>query len=176
MVDGYFFMNRDQLEKIYDEHADAVFGLFLSFSRNETDARDLLQDWLVRISQQDLPETLRNERSWFLKTAYNLAVDWSRGAQAQRKTRNSAAKEWSEFQPESDPDREEMRIQLETSLRQLPADQQAAVRMKLWDGLSFREIGEALGISTNTAASRYQYGIAKLKKSLGPLYLELSQS
>jgi len=38
--------------------------------------------------------------------------------------------------------------------------------MKIWDELTFAEIGQALGISPNTAASRYRYALAALKKDL----------
>jgi RNA polymerase sigma-70 factor (ECF subfamily) len=38
--------------------------------------------------------------------------------------------------------------------------------MKLWGERTFAEIGEALDISLNTAASRYRYGIEALRKQL----------
>ena len=40
--------------------------------------------------------------------------------------------------------------------------------MKIWNELTFAEIAEALGISQNTAASRYRYGLAALKKTYQP--------
>ena len=39
--------------------------------------------------------------------------------------------------------------------------------MKVWGESTFAEIGEALGISQNTAASRYRYGLEALKRELG---------
>jgi RNA polymerase sigma-70 factor (ECF subfamily) len=38
--------------------------------------------------------------------------------------------------------------------------------MKIWGERTFAEIGEILGISQNTAASRYRYGLESLKQSL----------
>jgi RNA polymerase sigma-70 factor (ECF subfamily) len=40
--------------------------------------------------------------------------------------------------------------------------------MKIWNELTFAEIAGALGISQNTAASRYRYALAALKKMLQP--------
>jgi RNA polymerase sigma-70 factor (ECF subfamily) len=40
------------------------------------------------------------------------------------------------------------------------------VVMKIWGDRTFAEIGEALEISPNTAASRYRYGLEALKKKL----------
>ncbi len=40
------------------------------------------------------------------------------------------------------------------------------VSLKLWRGLTFAEIGEALGISPNTAASRYRYALNDLRERM----------
>jgi len=50
----------------------------------------------------------------------------------------------------------------------LPHDQREVLVLKIWNELTFSEIGDALGISQNTAASRYRYALAHLKKSLQP--------
>ena len=38
--------------------------------------------------------------------------------------------------------------------------------MKIWNELTFAEIASVLGISQNTAASRYRYALGALKKNL----------
>nr|MCU0797954.1 RNA polymerase sigma factor [Akkermansiaceae bacterium] len=40
------------------------------------------------------------------------------------------------------------------------------VTMKVWGGLTFAEISEALAISPNTAASRYRYALEQLAQSM----------
>jgi RNA polymerase sigma-70 factor (ECF subfamily) len=50
----------------------------------------------------------------------------------------------------------------------LPHDQREVLVLKIWNELTFSEIAGALGISQNTAASRYRYALAHLKKSLQP--------
>lgn len=45
----------------------------------------------------------------------------------------------------------------------LPSEQMEAVYLKVMDGLTFKEIASVCGISANTAASRYRYGIEKLR-------------
>ena len=47
------------------------------------------------------------------------------------------------------------------------------VHLKLWEGLTFEQIAELLGIPLNTAASRYRYGLDKLRERLRPLYDEI---
>ena len=38
--------------------------------------------------------------------------------------------------------------------------------MKIWGENTFAEIGEILGVSLNTVASRYRYGLERLRKGL----------
>jgi RNA polymerase sigma-70 factor (ECF subfamily) len=49
----------------------------------------------------------------------------------------------------------------------LPPEQKEAVFLKVCDGLTFKEIASACGVSANTAASRYRYGIEKLREAAG---------
>ena len=44
---------------------------------------------------------------------------------------------------------------------------------KLWEDLTFAAIADALGISPNTAASRYRYALDKLRVRLRPHYDEM---
>jgi len=58
--------------------------------------------------------------------------------------------------------------ELVAALDRLPRVQREVLVMKIWNELTFAEIGEALGVSQNTAASRYRYGLAALKKAFQP--------
>ena len=55
--------------------------------------------------------------------------------------------------------------ELAAALDLLPVEQREVLVMKIWNELTFAEIGDALGISQNTAASRYRYALASLKKN-----------
>jgi RNA polymerase sigma-70 factor (ECF subfamily) len=62
---------------------------------------------------------------------------------------------------------------LEFALQKLPAEQREVVVLKLWQELTFEEISQICQIPVNTAASRYRYGLDKLRHLLRPLYEEL---
>jgi DNA-directed RNA polymerase specialized sigma24 family protein len=51
-------------------------------------------------------------------------------------------------------------------LAELPIEQREIIVLKIWNRLTFDEIGNLLEISPNTAAGRYRYGLQKLKKQL----------
>jgi len=58
--------------------------------------------------------------------------------------------------------------QLERALGRLPLEQREVVLMKVYEGMSFREIGYVVGASTATAASRYRYALEKLRTLVDP--------
>ena len=169
---------RPELERIYDQHAACAAALFRRFTQgNEADTRDLLQDWLVKLTGSlETTEGIANERAFLLRIAYRLAVDWSRRRQSRGSTLDRIELDPTqrpEFEPQPNPDRELIRETLETSLESLPQDQQLVIQMKLWDDMTFAEIGAVLDVSPHTAASRYRYGLAKLREALRPVYDEL---
>lgn len=55
---------------------------------------------------------------------------------------------------------------VESSLAKLPAEQREVVVLKVWAGLTLQEIGESLGISPNTASSRYRYALEALRREV----------
>jgi len=56
---------------------------------------------------------------------------------------------------------------MRSAVARLPLAQREVLALKLDGGFSFREIGEQLSISTNTAASRYRYAIERLRAEIG---------
>ncbi len=49
------------------------------------------------------------------------------------------------------------------ALAQIPGEQREVIILKIFEGLSFREIAAVSGQSINTVASRYRYGIEKIR-------------
>jgi RNA polymerase sigma-70 factor (ECF subfamily) len=77
------------------------------------------------------------------------------------------------FAQSTAPDEQIFREKLAEALGELPPDQRAVVHLKLWENLTFEAISETLEIPLNTAASRYRYGLDKLRERLRPLYDEI---
>ena len=163
------------LARLYDEHASALFAFLLNLTRNEADTRDLLQELFVKLARQpDLLDRARDERAFLLRTANNLAIDqMRRRGTRERNYDELAANSVELFASASDPDEAAFRRSLTEALGELPADQRAVVHLKLWEGLTFEAIAGTLEISANTAASRYRYGLDKLRERLRPLYDEI---
>jgi RNA polymerase sigma-70 factor (ECF subfamily) len=155
--------------------------LFL-FARQQTrtleDAQDVMQDAMVKLVEKlNSGEFVGGDESWlpYLYTSIRrLAIDLSRRDDRRRRREDSVTADFEAdqretFHPwfETDSSDDETRNQLEASLKELPPKFAEVIVMKIWGEQTFAEIGEALGISQNTAASRYRYGLEALKRHLG---------
>ena len=163
------------LRRLYDEHAQPLYAFLLNLTRDEPDTRDLLQDIFVKLARDpELLAGVRDDHAFLVRLAHNAAIDLIRRRGTRDKTRDQfAAESISPFVLASDPDEQAFRAALAEALAELPEDQRAVVHLKLWDGLTFEQIAGALEIPLNTAASRYRYGLDKLRGRLRPLYEEL---
>lgn len=161
-----------------EEHAPRLLLFARQQSRSSEDAQDIFQDALVKlVDKLNTGEFVGGQEAWlpYLYTAIRrLAIDLSRRDDRRKRREDTVgididADQKDSFHPwfESDASDEETRTQLESSLKELPPKFAEVIIMKVWGEQTFAEIGEALGISQNTAASRYRYGLEALKRKLG---------
>jgi RNA polymerase sigma-70 factor (ECF subfamily) len=167
-----------ELERLYDEHAQALHAFLLSFTRDPADTRDLLQEIFVKLARDgSLLHGVRQERAFLLRLAHNAAIDLIRRRGTRDRTRDHfAAESVSPFAPAADPDEATFRRELSTALAGLPPEQRAVAHLKLWENLTFEQIAATLEISPNTAASRYRYALDKMRDRLRPLYDEMKRA
>jgi RNA polymerase sigma-70 factor (ECF subfamily) len=164
-----------ELERLYDDHAQALFAFLLNFTRDEDDTRDVLQEVFVKVARQPAAlSAARDQRAFLLRLAHNAAIDLMRRRGTRSKYQEQfAAEQLSQFAVSADPDEAAFRAELSAALGKLPPEQRAVVHLKLWEGLTFEQVAAALDIPPNTAASRYRYALDKLRDLLRPLYEEL---
>ena len=149
----------------FSELAPGLLLFARQWVRSVADAEDVVQEAFVRFWRRDL--SIRN-RALLYSAVRSAALDLIR-RDARRARREVEALSGAEqtvppqFEQLDDSQRE-----LAAAMDQLPRDQREVLVMKIWNELTFAEIGETLGISQNTAASRYRYALAGLKKMLQP--------
>jgi len=133
------------------------------WTRSAADAEDIVQEAFVRFwrTQRDV-----SNRGLLYATVRSIALDFLR-RDSRRARRESVA--MSDVDPSVEPafaiDDESQR-ELVAALDLLPIEQREVLTLKIWNELTFAEIASALEISQNTAASRYRYALAALKKNL----------
>jgi RNA polymerase sigma-70 factor, ECF subfamily len=165
------------LQRLYDDHAQALFAFLLNLTRQEADARDVLQDLFFKLGRHpQLLHDVKEPRAFLIRLAHNQAIDLMRRRATRQKNYDRFAAESDVlFAPSDNSDDATFRQKLTAALAELPAEQRAVVHLKLWEDMTFEAIAETLGIPPNTAASRYRYGIDKLRERLRPLYDEIKK-
>jgi RNA polymerase sigma-70 factor (ECF subfamily) len=166
----------DDLARLYDEHADALGAFLLNVTRDQADTRDALQEVFFKLARRPaLLDGARDERGFLLRLAHNAACDLFRRRSTRAQNEGRYASEAPLiFEPTDDRESQAFRDAVAVALADLPEEQRAVVHLKLWENLTFDAIATILGISLNTAASRYRYGLDKLRARLRPLEKELS--
>ena len=168
-------MDTLELADLYDAHASALFAYLINLTRSEPETLDVLQETFLKLARQpELLKGIEEPRGFLIRLSHNLVIDRIRRQEA-RQRRHEAL--WPDpgslFAPSPDPDAQAFREALTSTLGDLPPEQRSVVHLHLWEGLTFDRIGELTGIPTNTAASRYRYGIDKLRERLRPVYDEI---
>ena len=154
-------MDPKQLESLYDEFAPAVHAFALQLCRNEEESKDLLQNVFLRLARRPRI-SIFNPRSFLLRCTYRAYVDLIRHESSRQRTLDQLALEpLAGFHAE--PGGDENIATLLTELASLPEDQRAVVHLKVWENRTFLQIAGILGISANTAASRFRYALDKLR-------------
>lgn len=162
------------LHHLLDAHGDAIYGFLLQITGSEADAADVFQElWRKLVERPALLNDARDPRGFLLRMARNQFFDLTRRRQTRERIHAEASSGIPLFDTSPDPDEQAFRDALQSALAQLPADQRAVLHLKLWEGLTFDRIATLLDIPPNTAASRYRYGLDKIRDHLRPLYNEI---
>jgi RNA polymerase sigma-70 factor, ECF subfamily len=119
---------------------------------NQQDAEDVVQDVLVQAwRQRDRLSAVARFRPYVYRMVANRCTDLLR---RRSRTVPFAPKPVTAVPAAAD---------VGELLQQLPRDQAEVLRLRVWTGLSFAEIAEAMQSSVPTAKSRFRYAIEKLR-------------
>lgn len=155
-------------EVIFWEHKDMVYFTALRYFKDPSQAEDIVQEvflkvylnlhkflkkstlktWIYRIALNEIFGRFRKEK----KHQHSLPLDESLRAQTSEEWR---ALEIKEFQAE-----------VYKELKKLPKKRAKVTLLRLFENLSFRDIGETLAITENSAKSLFALAIKTLKKKL----------
>ena len=157
------------LTEVYDQFASFVYGLALRVIGDARAAEDVSQDVFVCIWQR--PEAFDPQRgslrTWLGTLTHRRAVDYVRREEARRRRAEREAS-----RAVTTPDVEEMATALVTAERVraaldvLPAEQRRAIQLAYFEGKTYRQVAEVLGIPEGTAKSRLRLGLRRIAAAL----------
>jgi RNA polymerase sigma-70 factor (ECF subfamily) len=143
--------------RLYEEHGRALLAYACALLRDPSAAEDVLHQVFLKVLRGGV--VIEGEpRPYLFRAVRNAALNHIRGKA--REVELGDAVMWLESPDGS----KETSLALQSALRTLPEEQREVVVLHVWGELTFEEAAAVIGISPNTAASRYRYGIAKLKE------------
>ena len=164
LIEGLAAGREDAFALLYDRLGAELFRVARVMLNSPQDAEDAVQEVFVALvrTRRTLGE-VKNLRAYLFAS---LRREIARQA-GSRKSRPLALHDPDQaVVPEAQELEIEQAVRLERALARLPLQQRELVALKVDGGLTFVDIGLMLGISPNTAASRYRYALEKLRAAL----------
>jgi RNA polymerase sigma-70 factor (ECF subfamily) len=162
----------DAIAIVYDQHAALVYGLACRVTRDPQLARDIAQDVFTYLWEYpDRVDLARGSvRTYLAVVTHRRAVD-----EVRRNERRVRIEAGAEVVPHTNPEvevvDEVMHVwrsqRLATGLAMLPAEQRLAIQLAYYDGLTYKQVAQTLGIPEGTAKSRLRLAMARLRVLLG---------
>lgn len=153
-----------RLEQVISSRQDWLFRFAYMRIGNRADAEDVVQNTFLKVFQKldRLTSTDELER-YLIQSVSNACKDYFR-CKSIRTVALTEAEQLAEHDPDSAIHEEYLRIS--RLLDDLPPEQSEIIRLKCYDGLTFKDISVMEGIPEATAKSRYRYGIMNIQKKL----------
>lgn len=164
--------DRAAFARLYDATSPAVFGLLVKMLRSPEAAEEVAQEvyleiwkkassfdlargsgttWISLVARSRALDRIRSERS------YSGAVDRAEGSVFADGFPGGA-----DSDPEEAASLSERRRLVRGAMREIPAEQRAAVLLAFFGGLSHSEIADREGIPLGTVKSRIRAGLEKV--------------
>jgi RNA polymerase sigma-70 factor, ECF subfamily len=164
LCDGLADGREEAFVCLVDRFGERLFHVAWAILHNREDAEDAVQDVFVGLARARSHLRKVENLQAYLLTALRRAV--ARVAAA-RKPLRAGSVDLNHVAARQPPARDGDRsLRLERALETLPPEQRELIALKLDARLTFAEIATLLGISSNTAASRYRYALEKLRAVL----------
>ena len=169
--------NEKALAVLIERHQKEIFTYIFFKLMDETLANDVFQDTFMKIIIT-LKEGRYNEEGkfvlWAKRIAHNLVIDHFRLKAKHNKVSETSYdnEEFSIFdlisvQEENIEEQlisRQIQEDLMRMLHYLPENQQEVIKLRFFDGLSFKEIADQTDSSINTTLGRVRYALINLRK------------
>jgi RNA polymerase sigma-70 factor, ECF subfamily len=153
---------------LYDRFGQRLYRAAIGMLGRREDAEDIVQEVFVAVLQTWPRLSGGQDLTAYLFTALRRAAARCAVRRAWASTLcEMAADELAASAVPADDRSGPYSDRLQRALLALPVEQREVIALKIDGELTFAEIAQVIGVSINTAASRYRYALEKLRVSLG---------
>jgi len=175
LVSDYISGNERALSILINKHQSRLYGFIFSKIQDRDAANDIFQDTFIKVIRT-LKRGNYNEQGkflpWVMRISHNLIIDYFR--KNNRMPKFKGKNDFDIFSVISDDslniENKIVDAQIEDHVRilldELPEEQKAVIKMRIYQEMSFKEISESTGVSINTSLGRMRYGLINLRKMI----------
>jgi RNA polymerase sigma-70 factor, ECF subfamily len=166
--------SRRRLESLYAECAPSLLGCLLGMVGERAWAEDLLQEAFLRVASRVVQ--VRDDaalRAYLFRTATHLAIDGLRRRKTAARALDGAVRsaveravDVADVDPAGALEAGDLAAAVRRALDDVAPPVRAAVILRVVVGLSFEDVGAALGVSDRSASRLVQEGIARVRRRL----------
>jgi RNA polymerase sigma-70 factor (ECF subfamily) len=156
------------IEQAMADYESPLVGYAMGFVHDLDRARDVVQDTFIRLCKQDIEKVRGGLKAWLFTVCRNRALDVLR--KESRMTALDDERQENQLSsiaaPDGTVDFNERIEQVLSYLERLPENQRNVILMKFRDGMSYKEISEATGLTGGNVGFLIHTGIKRLRQLL----------
>lgn len=169
MADNINSNDQERLvERAIKDFESALINYATSIIRDQEKAKDIVQETLIKLYQQDPEKVSQALKAWLFTVCRNRCFDVMR--KEKRMTNMDDKKIEIIHDTADDPrtaaERTDQRIQILGFLDKLPDNQKEVIRLKFEGDMSYKEISQVTNLSVSNVGFLIHAGIKKLRVML----------
>ena len=153
---------------LYENYADALYGVIKKVITDENTAQDVLQETFVKVWRYSKKYDSSKAKlfTWLYRIAYNTSIDKVRSLK--KKTEKEVQMETSSVYKVSSGELNQDVLDIKKHLNTLDEKYQIVINALFFEGMTQQEASEELDIPLGTIKSRLKIGLRELKKIYNP--------
>ncbi len=153
---------------LYENYADALYGVIKKVITDENTAQDVLQETFVKVWRYSKKYDSSKAKlfTWLYRIAYNTSIDKVRSLK--KKTEKEVQIETSSVYKVSSGELNQDVLDIKKHLNTLDEKYQIVINALFFEGMTQQEASDELDIPLGTIKSRLKIGLRELKKIYNP--------
>ena len=182
LITNYLNGDESSFETLLLKYKDRVFSQLYLMVKNRDLAEDLFQETFIKVVNTLKLGKYNHEGKflpWVKRIAHNLAIDHFRKLKKRNEIYNRDEYDLIGNIPEDSLNVEDALVSaqilgsLKGLVEELPTEQREVIQMRIYMGLSFKEIADETNVSINTSLGRMRYALINLRKLISDKNLNL---
>jgi RNA polymerase sigma-70 factor, ECF subfamily len=175
LIKSYLRGNEQALEILVNTHKDRVYSYIYHLVRDHQLAEDVFQDTFFKVINTLKKDAYNDEGKflpWVMRIAHNLVIDNFR--RLKRMPEVDGGDDFEIFDIIGDDSMnveqqivdEQINNDVVKLIEFLPDEQKEVLKLRIFSGMSFKEIAQDTNVSINTALGRMRYALINLRKMI----------